>query len=364
LTRLIHTRGDVSGMFLFLLAFLFGLWQIVVARKRLNGMSLTGYPDRKWVSYAAGAAIIAGSCAWYFSKKNHFASPDLEGIETLFILVFALICSTLVQCVAAQVAGLLRAALGKRAPRSIGPSPRATRELPVNVGGDLTPAAYREAEPGGGQGLPLLLLHDYAGSRRDVSALAEFLAAKGHATLAPDLDGHGDSPRRIGDPAMVDLLDAASRELMQASVSDSFGVVGVGFGGTLALDLAISGIAERAVAVDPPALDEEGYPDVSTLREFRPEGILAATFKPPAMAENGKRVSLSRLLTTMPEPEEGEHKGHSTVIGTRAPWLNEPEALTDYSSWYSPFSPVLIKGTHLSLQLEEGTLEFLAGTID
>jgi len=109
LTRLIHFRGDFAGMFLFLLALLIGLWQIVVAWKHLNSLSVTGYPDRRWASYTLGATIIIASCAWYFSGKGHFASPDLEGVETLLVLALALAGATIVQCVMAKLAGLARA---------------------------------------------------------------------------------------------------------------------------------------------------------------------------------------------------------------------------------------------------------------
>jgi len=361
-TRIIHARGDVLGMFIFLTALLLGLWQVVVARKRLNGMSLTGHPDRKWVSYSLGAAVIAAACAWYFSAKNHFAAPDLEGIETLIVLVFALACSTLLQGIAAQVAALVRAVSSSR--RSAAQPAPEGEPRKLAVGRDVVPATFLDASADSERGLPILLLHDYGGSQEDMSALAGFLAEHGHTTLAPDLDGHGESPRLIGDQAMEELLAAASEALASESGVESFAAVGVGLGGTLALRLATSGLAERAIAIDPPARDESGHHDVNSLREFAPGAIMRAFFKPAARADGGRRLSLSRLLATMPEASRAEHRGHSTTIATRAPWLNEPVSITEYASKYSPFPPVLITGSHSSLALEEGTLEFLAGTID
>lgn len=364
MTRLIHARGDVTGMFLFLLFFLLGLWQVVVARKRLNGMSLTGHPDRKWLSYAAGAAIIAGSCAWYFSGRNHFASPDLEGIETLVVLLFALVCSTILQGIAAQLVGLVRGAFEMRGKAAGQGGPDGARELEFEACGDTVPAVYLDASPEGERRMPILLLHDYGGSKQDVAALGEFLAKRGYPSLALDLDGHGASLREVVDPAMEDLLDGASRALKSEAGSDALAVVGIGLGGTLALGLATSGRAVRAVAIDPPARDKEGHHDISALREFSPASIMSGLVRPGARAGGGRRLGLSKLLATIPETVKAEHKGHSTVIGTRSTWLNEPGALTDYGSKYSPFAPVLIKGSHASLALEKGTLEFLAGTID
>ncbi|MHB8896653.1 MAG: hypothetical protein ACYC99_15950, partial [Candidatus Geothermincolia bacterium] len=114
MTRLIHARGDLLGMFLFFTFFFVGLWQVVVAWKRLNGLSLTGCPDRKAASYVLGVAIMAGAGAWYFSHKGHFASPDLEGIETLVVMVGGLIVASVVQGAAAQLAWWSREALRNR----------------------------------------------------------------------------------------------------------------------------------------------------------------------------------------------------------------------------------------------------------
>lgn len=94
---MLHLRGDITGMFLFFLLMFIGLWQIVVAWKKLDGLSITGYHDRRGLSAVIGVAILVGSCGWYFSRPGHFASPDVEGIETLILLTCALIAATALQ---------------------------------------------------------------------------------------------------------------------------------------------------------------------------------------------------------------------------------------------------------------------------
>ncbi len=106
MTRLVHMRGDVAGMFLLFLVGFLGLWQLLVAWKRLHGLSLTGCPDRRWASAALGAALVAGACGWYFSRPNHFVYPDVEGAETVFLFALGLAAASLLQMLLATLADL------------------------------------------------------------------------------------------------------------------------------------------------------------------------------------------------------------------------------------------------------------------
>jgi hypothetical protein len=106
-TRILHMRGDISGMFLFLVLLILGLWQLVVAWKGLNGFSLTGYQDRRKLSIVLGLAIITVASIWYFSRPGHFASPDLEGMETLILLALSIVVGTAIQAGLASLVYLL-----------------------------------------------------------------------------------------------------------------------------------------------------------------------------------------------------------------------------------------------------------------
>ncbi|HEY5493635.1 MAG TPA: alpha/beta fold hydrolase [Candidatus Anoxymicrobiaceae bacterium] len=360
MSRLIHMRGDVLGMFLFLGWFLLGVAQVLVATRRLNGLSLTGYPDRRWASLLLGLGLAAGACAWYFSRAGHFASPDLEGTETLVVLVGGLVAAAFAQLVLAQIVGSIRTALvGSR--REEAPAGEA---LSFVDGGITIPASYFAAV--GAPGVPVLLLHDYGGTRDDVARLANALAAGGHAVLAPDLAGHGDNPQPAEVASLESMVESAAGYLEEKENYEAVSVVGTGLGGTLAVGIARKGLVWRAIAIDPPARDALGFADVVSFREMRPLDVLSSFLRPAARTSADRRKSLAKLLTEMPLPLEEDEGGHVTVIGTRGTWFNQPPALTQYTTQGCgcEFEPVFMRGRHATITGEEGTLVFLTGALE
>jgi pimeloyl-ACP methyl ester carboxylesterase len=361
MTRIIHMRGDVIGMLiLFVVAFL-GIWQIVVARLRLNGLSITGYPDRGCFSKIIGAVLLAGSCSWYFSQPGHFASPDVEGLETLVLLVVGLVAATVLQVLLAVAVRQIQRTLQRSQKRT--EETEAAEGISVDAGGTPVDARYLPGSRDEGESsIQVLLLHDYGGRKEDLSMLAVRLAGGGHATLAVDLDGHGESPRAVSSPAMADLLDSAASALRRQTGEQLLAVVGVGFGGVLAMDLLARGVADQAVAVDPPARDERGFVRVNVFREFGPVNLFAAFIKPRAVGPGGKRVSLSRLLVHMPAPAPlSPHK--VAVIGTSERWLNSPAALTSFAGLCGVSEPVLLPGNHSSVAAREETAAAILGML-
>ena len=353
MTRIIHMRGDVTGMLiLFAVAFL-GIWQIAVAYLRLNGLSITGYPDSSCLSKIIGAVLLAGSCSWYFSTPGHFASPDVEGIETLILLLGGVVIATVLQ--------VLLAGAARRLQRMRRRPPKPTRGTPVaedlSIMVDGAPLVTRYLSSAGdveGNPVPVLLLHDHAGRKEDLSVLAARLTAGGHATLAVDLDGHGVNPRAVTSPAMGDLLDSAASALRLKTAEQPLAAVGIGFGGLLAVDLLTRGVAGRAVAIDPPARDDRGYARVNVFREFDPFDILAAFIKPRLHGPGGKRLSLSRLIEDLPMPAPLP-AGGVTIIGTSERWLNSPAALTSFAALCGVTKPLLMAGNHSTIAHREET---------
>lgn len=360
MTRLMHMRGDLPAMFLFFVFFFLGLWQVVVAWKRLNGLSLTGRPDRRTASYVIGTTIAAAGCAWYFSGRGHFASPDLEGAETLLVMSGGLVVATLIQGVLAQLTFIMRRSLGKDSTRSCR-ARSCGEDLSVELPGASVPGTFFSRGEPRAVGGAVLLLHDYGGTRADAARLAEAFADRGYDTLTVDLDGHGLNPRGIGDPAMRELLDGALEELKAKSPDSRIDAVGAGLGGLLAIELASRGAVRSAVAIDPPARDARGYHDVDAFRECSLASVLAEAARPTARAEGGRRISLSRLIASLPAPRfPAGQETAVTVLGTCRAWLNDPASLTAFTREHGLSAPVQVDGTHGSLVRREDTAEAVA----
>lgn len=353
MTRILHIRGDVAGMFLFFILFFIGLVQMVIAWKRLNGLSVTGYPDRRVPSLAIGVIIVAGSCVWYFSSPRHFAYPDVEGIETLMLMVLGLVSALILQAVASALYLWRRVSYGGfDSNQALDPT-----RLSITVDDSKIPAFFWPATGDVPAGKSVLILHDYGGDMRGAAGLAGLLSARGHAVLAFDLDGHGENPRGIDDPLMEDLLEAAVKALKQESGHDTVSALGVGLGGTLAIGLAgRDPLIEQAIALDPPAIESTCYTAVNSLRELGPVELTKGFLKPLARSATGKRVSLARLLESMPPPQPHTDV-RVTVFGTDSTWFNAPEDLDEYLRLLGLDEPLMLEGNHTSMAFQAAALE-------
>ena len=317
-------RGDITGMLMFFVFLFLGAWQLLIAWHRLSGLSLTGYPDRRCFSMVLGAVLVSGSCSWYFSAPGHFASPDVEGFETFLVLTAGLLIATALHLALASLLYFARRVFrGSATESTVG------LETTLDVDGRAVPALFKEASPAAGTSRPVLLLHDYGGGRGDLGTLASALSAGGCASLSVQLDGHGDSPRDVESAGMEQLLAAACEELRRRSGGATPGAVGVGLGGTLAMELFRRGAAAGVVAMDPPALVGGGERVMNVLRELAPPQAASAFLWPPVRGAGGARVTLSRLLEEL--CPAGELKpGKVIVVGTAGCWVNAPDQLEAY----------------------------------
>ncbi len=352
---MIHMRGDITGSLLFFTLLFLGIWQLVVSWKTLNGFSITGYPDRRKLSFAVGLALVIGACGWYFSRPGHFASPDIEGFEMLLLLVAGFLAATVIQGALASVA--FRQKYLPCPPVSEGGRAEEPLEkLAIPVEESLVPALF--GPPAGGEPTVagVLLLHDYGGTKEDTNHIAAYLRARGHATLAVDLDGHGENPRGVSSPTMEALTSEAAALLGDRTGKNEISVVGIGLGGILAIRLAAADASvKRAVALDPPTTDDDGWPTVNALRELKPIDLAAGFLRPSARSGGKGWITLSKMLVLM--PPAGTAGDDVTVVGTASTWFNSPAALRGCFRERRPVKLILLPGRHASIASGETTLE-------
>jgi pimeloyl-ACP methyl ester carboxylesterase len=112
---------------------------------------------------------------------------------------------------------------------------------------------YREA----GEGPVLLLLHGMAGSSRAWREVMPGLS-EDHRVIAPDLLGHGESAKPLGDYSLG-AFASGLRDLLGVLDVDRATIVGQSFGGGVAMQLAYQHpeLCERLVLVDSGGLGRE-----------------------------------------------------------------------------------------------------------
>ena len=64
--------------------------------------------------------------------------------------------------------------------------------------------------------VPIILIHDWDGTRNDLAQFAFYLQNLGHAVILPDLRGHGDSVRVTGVEEPIDAAKFRKAEVMSA----------------------------------------------------------------------------------------------------------------------------------------------------
>lgn len=148
-------------------------------------------------------------------------------------------------------------------------------------------------QPPESKAVPIVMLHDYKGSRNAFDALAISLQARGHAVIAPDLRGHGSStklrrPGLSGDQVMEaaklrkgDFLhmvqfdmEAVRRFLLKKNNEQEINLerlclIGAEMGATIALNWAAADWSAPPLATGKQGQDVKGLVLVSPQRSFK-----------------------------------------------------------------------------------------------
>jgi pimeloyl-ACP methyl ester carboxylesterase len=145
---------------------------------------------------------------------------------------------------------------------------------------------YREA----GDGPTLVLLHGIAGSSRAWREVMPALAEH-HRVIAPDLVGHGESAKPMGDYSLGAFASGV-RDLLTVLDVERATIVGQSFGGGVAMQLAYQHpeLCERLVLVDSGGLGREVSLLLRAITLPGAEYVLPVVF-PSFVRDQGDRVS-------------------------------------------------------------------------
>lgn len=178
--------------------------------------------------------------------------------------------------------------------------------------GVILQCTYYAAEPSK-QTVPIILLHDWNGSRADMHTLALTLQRKKHTVIVPDLRGHGQSVYIAspvgGEPIKIDRekmkknalestvldVEAVKRFLLEKNNKSELNieqlcVVGSGYGSIIALNWAMLDWSKRSLPAYKIGHDVKALALVSPLQSFH--GMSART----ALAHPRVRSGLATLI--------------------------------------------------------------------
>lgn len=142
----------------------------------------------------------------------------------------------------------------------------------------------------GGEGPVILLIHGMAGSSRTWKDVTDLLV-EDHTVVAPDLLGHGESAKPVGDYSLG-AFASGLRDLLNVIGVDRATVVGQSLGGGVAMQLAYQHpeLLERLVLVGSGGLGREVSWILRALTLPGAEVVMPVLF-PPLVAERGSDVS-------------------------------------------------------------------------
>jgi pimeloyl-ACP methyl ester carboxylesterase len=222
----------------------------------------------------------------------------------------------------------------------------------------VAPPATHLTRYRGGDGPPVVLLHGLGVDWRSWRPVLGALERR-HDVIALDLPGFGRSsplPRGVP-PQPVTLADAVAAELDALSLSSPF-LVGNSLGGSIALELARRGRAQRVVAIAPAGLEraaERGY--VAVLDELmRLRARVAAPLARLATAPLPARTALLGGLRTRPWRVAADDAADELRAFARSPAFQSTLA-----SSLGRYAPSALHEIAVPVRVAFGTLDVMLG---
>ncbi len=222
------------------------------------------------------------------------------------------------------------------------------------------------------QTIPMILVHDWGSRRGELHQLALYLQSMGYAVIVPDLRGHGNSlqvegreepldpakMRRQAIEAMVLDIEAAKTFLLKQNNEgklniEQLGVLGTGFGASLALNWAIRDWNVPNLPTYKMGQDVKALVLVSPPRSFKGTTINVALKDQRVLAQLSALIIVGSEDTTSLSDAERIHKAFERAWGGE-----NPEALPFFAAETS------LQGTALINTPGTGVDRWIAAFLD
>ena len=213
------------------------------------------------------------------------------------------------------------ATTGKTAKTKAEPLPAVEQPELVTADGVFLHASYYPSTKGK-ESVPVILIHDFKESRKDLAALALSLQQDGYAVLVPDLRGHGESTRlkdskkklRIKAmpaaaflPMVSEDMEACKKFLLKENDAgklniDKLCLVGLGMGSVVAIDYARADWSWPQLAHTKQGQDVKAVVLISPEWSFRALSMMPALEQPETL----KQIAIMILVGQRDRKAHGE----------------------------------------------------------
>lgn len=261
------------------------------------------------------------------------------------------------------------------APKAVTPQPKAPpgkakgpkipepEELTLETNDGFSIKATYYAGTAKKDSVPVILVHAFEGQRGDFHQFALFLQSQGHAAIAPDLRGHGQSKTRNGMPitiatdkmtrvdleSMVFDIEACKKFLLDKNNSGDLNIelltiVGAEFGGTVAVRWAARDWAARDLPSYKQGKDVKAIVLLSPQPAFKGVTMREAMAFPPLQS----MVSMMLVAGAQDTKSSGEAKKLHNSLENHHPKLPEnSEERKKVKSLYFEQPETKVSGTKL-----------------
>ena len=250
------------------------------------------------------------------------------------------------------------------------------KDVTIKTRDDVSLAATYYASKLGKDAIPVILLHGAGGRRGDFKSLALRLQEAGHAVIAPDLRGHGNSSNtragdRAGSPRRDDLVamvnqdvEAVKNYLIERNNEGELNIeklclVGLDMGSVVALNFAARDWSWPPLATGKQGQDVKAVVLISPAWSYRGVRINEAVAHPAVRSELSAIIIVGRGGSS---EAAGARRLHKSLQRYRT--TPPPEELAEKQTLWLRTLPTTLQGSRLLNEERMGVQEMIEKFIE